>query len=87
MEIKPISGSNINLVKNNIVKKQEEQQKQDTSAARDRLEISEEAKSISSASIKGKNLDDIKSKVESGFYDSDDVINKVADKILKDISE
>jgi negative regulator of flagellin synthesis FlgM len=86
MEIKPVSGGISNLVKNNVVKKQEEQQKQDTSS-RDRLEISEEAKSISYASIKDKNVEEIRKKVDSGFYNSDEVINKVADKILKELSE
>jgi len=86
MEIKPISGGINNLVKNNVVKKQEEQQEQETSS-RDRLEISEEAKSISYASIKDKNVSEIRKKVDSGFYNSDEVINKVADKILKELSE
>jgi hypothetical protein len=84
MEIKPISG-NINLVKNNIVKRQEDQKQDNT--PKDRLEISDEAKSIGSASIKGKNLDEIKQKVDSNFYNSKEVISKVADRILKDITE
>jgi hypothetical protein len=84
MEIKPVSG-NINLVKNNIVKKQEEQKQE--SSPKDRLEISSEAKTLSSASIKGKNLDEIRSRIASDYYNSDEVISKVADRILKELSE
>lgn len=84
MEIKPVSG-NINLVQNNIVKKQEEQ-KQDSSP-KDRLEISSEAKSLSSATVKGKNLDEIRNKIALNYYNTDEVINKVAEKIIKEISE
>jgi anti-sigma28 factor (negative regulator of flagellin synthesis) len=34
-----------------------------------------------------KNLADIQKKIESGFYDSDEVLSKVADSILKEIGK
>lgn len=52
----------------------------------DKLEISPEARSMQQASSEGKNLEEIKNKISSKFYNSDEVVNTVANKILKEIS-
>ncbi|PJA96756.1 MAG: hypothetical protein CO129_04770 [Ignavibacteriales bacterium CG_4_9_14_3_um_filter_34_10] len=49
----------------------------------DKIEISQEAKILQKESLK--NLEQIKQKIDSGFYNSEEVLNKVADEILKDI--
>lgn len=51
----------------------------------DKIEISSEAKILQKESLK--NLEQIKQKVSSGFYNSNEVISKVADEILKEISK
>jgi len=84
MEIKPISN-NVNLNSNSPVKKQEESKSEP--AAKDRLEISVEAKIFDTASKKVKNLEEIRQKIETKYYNSDEVIQKVAEKILKEISQ
>ena len=53
---------------------------------KDKIEISEQAKALQNTS-ETKNLADIKKKIESGFYNSDAVISKVADAILKEIGK
>ncbi|GAB4129166.1 MAG: hypothetical protein Fur0015_03010 [Ignavibacteriales bacterium] len=49
----------------------------------DKIEISSEAKIMQKESLK--NLEQIKQKIASGFYNSEEVLNKVADEILKEI--
>jgi len=49
----------------------------------DKIEISSEAKILQKENLK--NLEQIKQKISSGFYNSSVVINKVADEILKEI--
>ncbi|MDP2365971.1 MAG: hypothetical protein Q8M94_19640 [Ignavibacteria bacterium] len=53
---------------------------------KDKLEISKQAKALQNKS-ETKNLADIQKKIESGFYNSDLVVSKVADAILKEIGE
>jgi hypothetical protein len=53
---------------------------------RDKIEISEQAKALKNTS-ETKNLADIQKKIDSGFYNSDEVIGKVADAILKEIGK
>ena len=55
----------------------------------DKLELSKEAKSLTEkGSVEDtEKLDKIKSKIDNNFYNSDSVINKVADSILKEIKK
>jgi hypothetical protein len=60
--------------------------KDDKKAAKDKLELSEQAKVLSKTqNDEAKKLDEISEKIEAKYYDSDDVINDVAKKLLKDI--
>jgi negative regulator of flagellin synthesis FlgM len=60
--------------------------KSESESAKDKLEISGEAKVLSnSQKEEAKKLEEITEKINSKFYDSDEVIEKVADKLLKDI--
>jgi negative regulator of flagellin synthesis FlgM len=49
---------------------------------RDRVEISSEARELYRLK-KLERIEEIKKKVESGFYDSDEIINKVAERIYE----
>ncbi len=52
---------------------------------KDKLELSDEAKKIQTSAANGKNLEEIKAKVANKFYDSEKVLNTVADKIMKEL--
>lgn len=52
----------------------------------DSIEISTTGQKLSKIFDSGKNLDAIREKINQGFYNSDEVLNKVADAILKEIS-
>ncbi|MHB1687852.1 MAG: hypothetical protein ACYCVH_10810 [Ignavibacteriaceae bacterium] len=54
---------------------------------KDKLELSQEAQNIKKSQSQDKNLEEIKEKVQNKFYDSDDVINKTADKIISSINK
>ncbi len=51
----------------------------------DKLEISEEAKKLTGENVNAAKLNTIKKRVENGFYNSDAVISKVAERILNEI--
>jgi len=52
----------------------------------DKLELSDQAKNIqNSTNIQQNKLDKISERISSGFYNSNDVISKVADKIYQEI--
>lgn len=80
MEIKGITPKQIIVdeTKNKSVKK--EVQKKDS------LEISKEAKELQLKSEQVKDFSLIKERIKSGFYNTDEVLNKVADRILKELN-
>uniref|UniRef100_A0A7V2ZI53 Flagellar biosynthesis anti-sigma factor FlgM n=1 Tax=Ignavibacterium album TaxID=591197 RepID=A0A7V2ZI53_9BACT len=81
MEIKGITPKTIIVdeSKNNKSLKKEVHKK-------DSLEISKEAKELQQKSEQVKDLSSIKEKIKSGFYNSEEVLSKVADRILKDLN-
>lgn len=52
----------------------------------DSIEISTKGQKLSKIFESGKNLDAIREKINQGFYNSDEVLNKVVDAIYKEIS-
>jgi anti-sigma28 factor (negative regulator of flagellin synthesis) len=53
---------------------------------KDKIEISKQAIAMQSTS-EVKNLAEIQKKIDSGFYNSEEVLGKVADSILKEIGK
>lgn len=53
---------------------------------KDKIEISKQAIAMQNTG-EAKNLADIQKKIDSGFYNSDEVLSKVADSILKEIGK
>lgn len=53
---------------------------------KDKIEISKQALAMHNTE-ETKNLADIQKKIDSGFYNSDEVLSKVADSILKEIGK
>lgn len=83
MHIKPVSnkvyiGSDVseNVKSKNEIKENKIQ---------DKLELSDEAKNIQKKQVPEKNLEKIKDRINNKFYESDEIINKVANEMLKDI--
>jgi|YelNatPaOPRAMG01_1025707.scaffolds.fasta_scaffold00063_89 anti-sigma28 factor (negative regulator of flagellin synthesis) len=54
-------------------------------APQDKLELSDQAMKIQNNSSEDKKINNIKTKIANNFYNSDVVINKVADNILKEL--
>lgn len=81
MEIKGITPKTIIVdeTKNNKSVKKEVQKK-------DSLEISKEAKELHQKSEQVNDLSAIREKIKSGFYNSDEVLNKVAERLLKELN-
>jgi anti-sigma28 factor (negative regulator of flagellin synthesis) len=69
-----------------LYKKQEQTSSRQTQQKTDKLELSDAAKKLKSEGIDPKMLTDVKSKIDSGYYNSDEVIGKVADEIIKKFS-
>ncbi|QQS35436.1 MAG: hypothetical protein IPM56_14460 [Ignavibacteriales bacterium] len=81
MEIKGISNNQYFSKEVNKPKVEQENQ----NPQKDKLEISREAKLLQSNSAETKDLDAIREKIDSKFYNSDEVLNKVAEKILEEL--
>lgn len=80
MDIKSVkSGLPYQVNTNSFTPKQEEKKVR----KEDSLNLSKEALSINKSQP---NLEMVKSRIDSGFYNSPEVLNKVADEILKEVS-
>lgn len=82
MDIKPLSNSNYYQRDSSGKVSESKEKSGPESKIQDKLELSDEAKKIQNSAPSIKNLDEIKAKIDSNFYNSDAVISKVADKIL-----
>ena len=54
---------------------------------KDRIEISPLAREIAKSDLGSQRLEEIKQKLQSRFYDSEEVLEKVAAAILKELNE
>ena len=70
-----------------LYKKQEQASSRQTQKKTDKLELSDAAKRLKSEGIDPQMLTQVKTKIESGYYNSDEVIGKVADEIIKSFSQ
>ncbi|MBZ0198623.1 MAG: hypothetical protein K8H86_02060 [Ignavibacteriaceae bacterium] len=82
MEIKPLSTNP--YLNKDVVQTKKGKDVEENMKPKDRLELSSEAKQIKDDQLDLKKLDAIKQKIANKFYDSDEVIGKVADAILKE---
>lgn len=85
MNIKGV-GNNLNRY-TELYKKQEEATSRQAQQKTDKLELSEAAKKLKAEGVDPQKLAEVKLKIDSGYYNKDEVINKVADEILKSFSE
>jgi len=70
-----------------LYKKQEQSSSRQTQKKTDKLELSDAAKRLKSEGVDSQMLTQVKTKIESGYYNSDEVIGKVADEIIKSFSQ
>lgn len=85
MNIKGV-GNNLNRY-TELYKKQEEASSRQTQKKTDKLDLSDAAKKLKAEGIDTKKFAEVKLKIESGYYNSDEVINKVADEILRTFNQ
>ncbi len=80
MQVKGISG-------NPLFVKPAQNQKAEAkpSSPKDRIEISTEARDLAKLELSAERIEEIRSKLESGFYDTDEVLQKVSEKLSKEI--
>ncbi|KAF0151697.1 MAG: hypothetical protein FD143_1830 [Ignavibacteria bacterium] len=81
MQIKGISQNPV------FVKPVKTQKAETTSAAsnKDKIEISSEARSLAKMDLSTERLEQIRTKLAGGFYNTPEVLDKVAEKLSKDI--
>jgi hypothetical protein len=85
MDIKKVSGNQ--YFSNEILKNIEKAVKDaPTGTKQDKLQISKEAK-VMNEKVEASKLDVIKQKLAQKFYDSDEVLSKVSDKILNELNK
>lgn len=89
MDIKSVSNANNNVyLPKDLPQKGKDQKDGQEIKIQDKLEISDEAKNIqNSTSTQQSRLDQISARINSNFYNSDEVTNKVADKIYQEIKQ
>lgn len=83
MQIKPVNNSP--YYTREVPGKNSDPKESGENKIKDKLELSEEAKNIQKTQGDNTNMDTIKERIKNKFYDSQDVVNKVADNILKEI--
>ena len=83
MEIRGVSNNPlfVNQTKNS---KPEETQNQET---KDKIVISSEARDMAKVDLNPARLEEIRDRINSKFYDSDEVLNKVAEKVLVEVAK
>lgn len=90
MKIQNTSGQEnfIHSFNKNLQIQQQKQTNNESNKTGDKLEISREAQQlISNQKVEEKDLTKIQEKIQSNFYNSKEVLNKVADLILKDLTK
>ncbi len=83
MNIKSISN-NLLFIKQPQDKKVDNPQAQDV---KDKIEISNAGRNIAANELSPQRLEEIRSRINSKFYSSEEVYNKVADKILGELNK
>lgn len=80
MEIKGVSNNSV-VIGSAKINKSENNPSADP---RDKIEISGEAKELKKSESNSQWIGAIRQKVASGFYNSDEVLNNISEKILKE---
>ncbi|MEJ5350715.1 MAG: hypothetical protein WHS65_03895 [Melioribacteraceae bacterium] len=84
MQIKGISNNNPFTPSPNQVKTTDSKGSGEVKD-KDKIEISSAARDLAKSEMASKKLEEIKQKIANKFYDSEEVINKVAEAIIKEL--
>jgi hypothetical protein len=82
MAISPIDSITSYENTKEVKKKVDISEKQSAQNVSDKVDLSPEAKRLHDVQVQGK-LSEIRGKIDSGFYNSEDVLNSVAGSIIK----
>lgn len=85
MEIRSIS--NDPLITNMNQNKKIDSDLQPPQDPKDKIEISAEGRTMATNELSTERLEEIRNKINSNFYSSNEVLDKVADKILTEIKK
>jgi len=85
MEIKSISNSQLRTESSSSSKSSSKSGSSSTDS--DKIEISAEGKKISTGTVEAKDLSAVEKNIKDGFYNTEEVITKVASAILKLLSK
>ena len=85
MNIKGV-GKNINRY-TELYKKQEEATSKQSQQKTDKLDLSDAAKKLKAEGVDPQKFAEVKMKINSGYYNSVEVIDKVADEIIKEFNK
>ncbi|MBA4407419.1 hypothetical protein C0389_09100 [bacterium] len=83
MEIKGVSNSPL-FVNNTKKTKSETVQNQDP---KDKIEISSEGRDMANVELSSTRLEEIRERIRTNFYSSEEVLEKVADKLLAEFKK
>jgi hypothetical protein len=81
MEIRGVSNNGFMLKQTNAYKSDPVENNE----AKDKVEISTEAKKLAASELDSQRLNEIRNRINSKFYDSEDVLNKLAEKVLPEL--
>lgn len=85
MEIKGIGNNSFSNNPSDI-RKVDSKEKENKSQ-KDKIEISEEARVLARADLSSQRLEEIRQKMQNNFYNSEQVLKKVAEEILKELQK
>ena len=86
MDIKSIGNTGgINPLHENYNKHNVQPENEQAKTRGDKLEISSQARDLQAKNVSTKDFAMIKERIKTNYYDSPEVINKVAEEILKDL--
>ncbi len=87
MDINSVRNNGINQVNEAFnTQNKVNQAEQGKKAPGDKIEISQEAKMLQTNKVSPKDFAKIRERINTDFYNSDEVVGKVADSILKEIA-
>ena len=87
MDIKSVTNGNNVYFQKDLPQKGQDQSGNANVKIQDKLELSQEAQNIQNSANKVPRSEEISERIQDKFYDSDDVVSKVADKILSQINK
>ena len=84
MNVKSVTN---NVYLQNNVENNQKRDNKETIGKADKLEISDKAKEMNKLNSKGIDIEEYQQKIANKFYDSDEVVKKISNEIIKEIGK